>query len=67
MKKLVNCITYSFVFLGIYYLLYTIWKELEITMYGFSQESTVDTIIGAFVCITLTVVLAIWKAIVDNK
>jgi len=67
MKKLVNSITYFLVFIGIFSLLSTAWKDLEIAIHGFSQESTVDTIIAVLVSIVITVLLDIWKAIVDNS
>jgi len=62
-SKWPDIVSSTFVYLGMYYLLSTIWRELEIAIYGFSQESSVDSVVCNILCIIGTITLAIWRMI----
>lgn len=58
---LANFSTNIFVYLGVYYLIYIIWTQIEITKFGEVKTSKRDTIICLSLSFIVVLVLAILR------
>lgn len=61
MQFLANLLTNIFVFFGVYYLIYAIWIQIEITKFGEVKTSKRDTIICLSLSFIVVLVLAILR------
>lgn len=61
MQFLANLLTNIFVFFGVYYLIYAIWIQIEITKFREIRPRKRDTVICLFLSLAITLVLEILR------
>lgn len=61
MQFLANFLTNTFAYIGVYYLVYIIWTQMEIIKFGEIKPSKRDTIICLSLSFIVSLVLAIMR------